>query len=87
MLHIKILGPSCANCLKLEMSVMKVLKEMEVHDAITEKVATVREIEHRLIGDPPGLVVNDQLVWSGGKELPTEPQIVEWIRQVTNAPA
>ncbi len=85
MLHIKILGPSCANCLKLEMLVMRVLKEMGVRDAITEKIAAEREIEYHLIGDPPGLVINDQLVWSGGAELPGETQIIEWIRQVINA--
>ncbi len=82
MLHIKILGPSCANCLKLEMLVMETLARLGIRDAIVEKIASEREIERRLIGDPPGLVVNDQLVWSGGKELPNETQVMEWIRDV-----
>ncbi len=62
MLHIKILGPSRANCLKLEVLAMETLKEMGVRDANIEKVANEREIEQHLIGDPPGLVINDQLL-------------------------
>ena len=37
-------------------------------------------------GDPPGLVINGELVWSGGKELPTKAEIAEWIREVTRMP-
>ena len=85
MLHIKILGPSCANCLKLEVLVIETLKEMEIRDATVEKIATPREMEQYLTGDPPGLVVNDQLVWSGGNQLPVKTQIVEWIRDVLAA--
>ncbi len=85
MLHIKILGPSCANCLKLEMIVLAVLKEMGVRDATFEKVATEKEIQHHLSGDPPGLVINNQLVWSGGNALPAKAQIADWIREVAAA--
>ncbi|MBI3914865.1 MAG: thioredoxin family protein [Chloroflexi bacterium] len=83
MLQIKILGPSCANCLKLEVLAMETLKELGVRDAAVEKIAAPREMERYLTGDPPGLVINEQLVWSGGKPLPTKTQITEWIRQVT----
>ena len=85
MLHIKILGPSCANCLKLEVLVMETLKEMEIGDATVEKIATPREMEQYLTGDPPALVINDQLVWSDGSQLPTKTQIIEWIREVIAA--
>ena len=33
-------------------------------------------------GEPPGLVIDGQLVWSGGKELPTKAQIANWMGQV-----
>jgi hypothetical protein len=85
MLHLKILGPGCANCLKLEMLVMETLKEMGVRDATVEKIATPREMEHYLTGEPPALVINDQLVWSDGNQLPTKTQIIEWIREVIAA--
>ncbi|MBI5879709.1 MAG: thioredoxin family protein [Chloroflexi bacterium] len=84
-MNVKILGPSCANCLKLELLVMRVLEEMGIRDVIVEKVAVDRQMEHYLIGEPPGLVVNEQLVWSGGTELPTKAQVREWIREVTAA--
>ncbi len=82
-MHFKILGPSCANCLKLEVLVMETLKEVGVRDATVEKIAVPREMERYLTGDPPGLVINEQLVWSGGKQLPTKMQVAEWVRQVT----
>ncbi|CAG0980689.1 hypothetical protein ANRL3_02113 [Anaerolineae bacterium] len=86
-MQVQILGPSCANCLKLEMLVMETLTKLGNRDARVEKITTPREMEHLMAGDPPGLVINGQLVWSGGKELPTRAQIAEWIREVTNAPA
>jgi hypothetical protein len=82
-MDIKILGPSCANCLKLEVLVIQTLGELGIHEATVEKVTVYREMEHYLTGAPPGLVINEQLVWSGGKELPTKAQIAEWIHEVT----
>ena len=86
-MEIQIIGPSCANCLKLEMLVMQALTELGIREARVEKITTPREMERRMTGDPPGLVINEHLVWSGGKELPTKAQIAEWVRQVTSAPA
>jgi thioredoxin family protein len=81
-MHIQILGPSCANCLKLEMLAMETLTELGIRDARVEKVTTPHEMERLMTGDPPGLVVNGQLVWSGGKSLPKKAQIAEWLREV-----
>ncbi len=85
-MEIKILGPSCGNCLKLEMLVMKTLTELGRLDTRVEKVTTPRELENLMTGDPPGLVIDGHLVWSGGKELPTPEQIEEWIREATATP-
>lgn len=84
-MEIQVLGPSCANCLKLETLVVQTLTELGIQDARVEKVTTPREMERLMSGDPPGLVINGHLVWSGGKDLPTEGQIAEWIREVTLA--
>lgn len=86
-MDIQILGPSCANCLKLEVLVMETLTEHDIRDAHIEKITTMREMERLMAGEPPGLVINGQLVWSGGKELPTPAQIAEWIREATATPA
>ena len=80
-MDVKILGPSCANCLRLEMLVMQTLTELGIRDVRVEKITTPREMERLMSGDPPGLVINEQLVWSGGKELPTKAQIAEWVRE------
>ncbi len=85
-MKVKILGPSCANCLKLELLIMQVLEELGIRDASVEKVAAEREFERYLTGEPPALVINEQLVWSGGKDLPTKVQVRDWIRQVLSAP-
>jgi arsenate reductase (thioredoxin) len=82
---VQIPGPSCANCLKLEMLVMQTLTELGIRDARVEKITTPHEMERLMTGDPPGLVINDQLVWSGGDKLPTKAQIAEWIREVAPA--
>ena len=82
-MEIQVLGPSCANCLKLEMLVMQALSELGLRDTRVEKITTPREMERLMTGDPPGLVIDGQLVWSGGKELPTEAQIAEWVREAT----
>ncbi len=85
-MDIQVLGPSCANCLKLEMLVMEALTQLGLRDARVEKITTPREMEHLMSGDPPGLVINGQLAWSGGKELPTTAQITEWLREATATP-
>ncbi len=85
-MHIQILGPSCANCLKLEVLVMETLTELGMRDAQIEKITAIRDMEHLMTGDPPGLVINGQLIWSGGKMLPTKTQIAEWIREVATLP-
>jgi hypothetical protein len=80
-MDIKILGPSCAKCLKLEMLVMQTLTELGFRIARVERISMPREMERLMTGDPPGLVIGEQLVWSGGKKLPTKAQIAEWIRE------
>jgi hypothetical protein len=62
------------------MLVMQTLTELGIRDAHVEKISAPREMEHLMAGDPPGLVINGQLVWSGGKEVPTKAQIAAWIR-------
>ena len=86
-MYVQILGPSCANCLKLEMLVLQTLTDLGLREARVEKITTPREMERLMSGEPPGLVIDGQLVWSGGKELPTKEQISEWVRQAAPARA
>lgn len=63
-MDVKILGPSCANCLKLELMVMDVLQELGV-EATVEKVADPKAIQRWMEGEPPGLVINGTLASNG----------------------
>jgi hypothetical protein len=69
------------------MLVMQTLTELGIRDARLEKITTPREMERLMTGDPPGLVINGQLVWSGGTELPTKAQVAEWVRETMPARA
>ncbi len=77
-MRVQILGPSSANCLKLEIIVRASLAELGMRDARVERVTQPQETRHLLWGEPPGLAIDGQLVWSGGNPLPTK----DWIRQV-----
>jgi hypothetical protein len=62
-MDIKILGPACINCLKLELLVAQTLKEMGLEAKIT-KIVEDREIS-KFRGSPPILLVEGQVVHAG----------------------
>jgi len=66
-MEIKILGPGCANCHKLEETVKAAAKELGI-EATFEKVTDIREIMKYTMSTP-GLVVNGELKHFG-KPLP-----------------
>lgn len=76
MLDIKILGPGCANCKRLEMLVRKVVVNNGL-DAEIEKVTDFQEITKYPILSTPGLVLNGIVLSSG--RIPTEAEITEWM--------
>lgn len=76
MLSIKVLGPGCANCRKLEAMVYKVVSDLSA-EAEVIKVTDYQEILEYGIMATPGLVVNNQLVSSG--RIPAESEIVTWV--------
>ena len=77
-MSVKIRGPSCASCLRLEMSVMRVLQELGV-EATVEKVADPRAIQWWMEGEPPGLVINGTLASSG--VVPPPETLRRWLAQ------
>jgi hypothetical protein len=62
-MEIKILGPACVNCLKLELLVAQALKEMGLEAKIA-KIVEDREIS-KFRGSPPILLVEGQVVHAG----------------------
>lgn len=77
MLNIKVLGPGCANCKKLEEVVRQAVASMNV-DAEVTKVTDMQQILAYDVLKTPGLVINDKLVSSG--KIPTPASVVDWIR-------
>ena len=77
MLEIKVLGPGCANCRKLEALVHEALA-MTGLEARVVKVTDLNEILAHDVLKTPGLVIGGKLVCSG--RIPTTASIAEWIR-------
>jgi small redox-active disulfide protein 2 len=76
MLSIKVLGPGCANCTKVEQITRKAVNEMGFQADIT-KVTDYQEIMTYPILSTPGLVINEKLVCSG--RIPTQGEITTWL--------
>jgi small redox-active disulfide protein 2 len=76
MLTIKVLGPGCANCKRLEGLVHKVIAAQRL-EAQVDKITDYTAIMRWPILSTPGLVVNDTLVCSG--RIPSETEITAWL--------
>lgn len=77
-MEIKVLGPGCANCHKMEELVEIALKELGM-DATIERVSDIREIMKYTISTP-GLVVNGKLKHSG-KPLPDINKVKSFLKE------
>jgi small redox-active disulfide protein 2 len=76
MLIIKVLGPGCENCKKVETLARKVISTLSL-DARVEKVTEYPEIAKYHILATPGLVVNEKVVCAG--RIPNEAEVTTWI--------
>lgn len=76
-MEIKVLGPGCANCTKMEEMAKQAVKELGI-DASVEKVSDMREIMKYTMSTP-GLVVSGKLKYSG-KPLPPLDKVKELIK-------
>lgn len=57
---IKVLGPGCANCKKLEANAKKAVEELGI-DATVEKVTDIEAIASYNVMKMPALVVDEQV--------------------------
>jgi len=76
MVEIKVLGPGCANCKRLEQIARKVVDSLSA-DANIEKVTDYKEIVELGVMTTPGLIVNNEVVSSG--RIPSETEVTDWI--------
>ncbi len=76
MLSIKVLGPGCANCAKVEQIARQVVQTLAVE-------ATITKLKDRETWKPygllytPGLVINEKLVCGG--RIPSQAEVTTWI--------
>jgi small redox-active disulfide protein 2 len=78
-MEIKVLGPGCANCGKMEEMARTAVKELGI-DANVIKITDIGEIARHGILSTPGLVVNGKLKHSG-KPLPGIDKVKALIRE------
>jgi small redox-active disulfide protein 2 len=81
MLNIKVLGPGCANCKRVEQIARKVVAEMSLEAEIV-KVTDYNEIMAYNILSTPGLVINENLVSYG--RIPTPAEVTTWVTDALN---
>jgi small redox-active disulfide protein 2 len=82
MLTIKILGPGCANCKRLEEIARKSAADLGV-EAEFVKLTDYEDILAYNVLSTPGLVVNEKLVSSG--RIPAPASVANWITEALKA--
>jgi len=75
-LTIRILGPGCSQCERLEQIVMQVLMEMNLN-AFVEHVKDIKKIAEFGVMGTPALVINGKVVCVG--KVPPTAKIKEWL--------
>lgn len=78
-LSIRILGPGCVSCNRLEEIVRSVLDQKGIAADI-EHVKDLDEIWRYGVMNTPALVINERVLCSG--RLPTRHKIEEWLQQI-----
>lgn len=73
---VKILGPGCANCRKLETVAREAATGAGIEAAIV-KVTDMKAIMAYDVLSTPGLVIDEKLVSSG--RIPTQAEIRQWL--------
>lgn len=82
MLNVKILGPGCANCKRLEEIARKAAGDAGI-EAEFVKVTDVNDILAYDILSTPGLVINGKVVSSG--KVPAPSQVAQWMATARDA--
>ncbi len=82
MISIKVLGPGCANCVKVADIARKAVGSLGA-EANVEKVKEFAEIRKYKILATPGLVINETVVSAG--RIPTVAEVTTWLANAMTA--
>lgn len=77
-LEVKILGPGCPNCEKLEQMIFRVMADSNMAGDV-EHVRDLAEIANYGLVPTPALVINGEIKSSG--RLPQERQVLQWLKE------
>jgi len=78
MLEIKVVGPGCMNCNRLEEMCRDIVAEQKLPAQIV-KVTDINKFTDLGIFMTPGLIINDKVISSG--KLPGKALLTQWITQ------
>jgi small redox-active disulfide protein 2 len=76
MFTIKVLGPGCSNCKKVEEVAQQAVANFGL-EAQFEKITDYAQIMQYPILSTPGLVINEKLVCAG--RIPSVPEVITWL--------
>ncbi|MGE5174696.1 MAG: thioredoxin family protein [Betaproteobacteria bacterium] len=77
-MEIKVLGPGCANCHKMEEMANQAVKDLDVKAEVV-KITDIGDIARHGILSTPGLIVNGKVKHTG-KPLPSLDKVKELIK-------
>ena len=80
-LEIKILGPGCTNCDRLEREVMEAVSELDLPAGI-DHVRDIREIGKYGVMGSPALIINGKVKAVG--RVPMRSEIRKWLKEAKN---
>ncbi len=81
MLEIKVLGPGCANCKRVEQIARREVENLGL-EAHIEKVTDYAQIMGYGVMSTPGLVINEEVVAYG--RIPSNQEVTDWLIATQN---
>lgn len=81
MLKIKVLGPGCANCKRVEQIARREVENLGLTAEI-EKVTDYGQIMAYGVLSTPGLVINEKVMANG--RIPTNQEVTDWLIAAQN---
>ena len=76
MLTIKVLGPGCPNCQKVEAAAKNAVTNLGVEAEITKVTDHAQIMTYNILATP-GLVINEKLVAAG--RIPSDAEVMTWV--------
>jgi small redox-active disulfide protein 2 len=76
MLNIRVLGPGCPNCKKVEAVARQAVEHMGLEAEIVKVTDYNKILEYNILSTP-GLVINEKVVCAG--RIPTEAEVTTWL--------